>query len=1011
MKFSKRSICSFSVVALLLLLCGTRAAYAQFDTGTIAGTVHDANGAVVTGAAITVTNSGTGRVYESTTNSDGDYVVPSVPEGTYRVEATREGFATSIVENVIVHASESVRTDLALKVGAKVEQITVTAAATTVNTLTSDLGNTIEERRVNQLPLNGRDFTDLIALVPGSVTTAGFGQTSLGGNETSFAGVNILLDGADATRIDTNATSLQLGREAARITRASVDSVAEFRVISGVYSAEYGRSVGDVVNVITKSGTNDFHGGVFEFFRNDALDARNFFAVRGEPTPLRLNQFGANLGGPIVKNKLFFFVNYEGARQVVTNAQQFHVLNGVERAKFVAATQPIVNAIPVGNGGPFLLNGMPTIFDIFNGTLRNTLSENTGSVKLDWTATSRDALSARYNINDSFTSSQYGPAIGQVAPVPARSQFLKLSWNHTLSSTMLNELGFALNKSEVTDLGGGGAFPITTITCFPPLDCGVLPGPGLFASMNTGTSYQVLDTFSIVHGRHSMRFGTDIRHNLTDRGLGTQQFLSYGTLSDMQKNNSAFALSTLGFPLTRFRNTNWNFFGQDDIRIKPNLTLNIGLRYEYNSVLHDADKRTSNFDFATQTLLPPGQSLYNPDRNNFAPRVGFSWDPFKKGKTAVRGGFGIFYNPQLTGAVLSLPGNNNQNVSVNIFDFFFIPGFSCGGYLLTFPVPNPAPTCTPAGLANVNGIDRHLRDSYSEHWSLGVQQELFRNTVLDVSYVGNHGVKLPAGAAFAGLELNSVNPVTGMRFLNQNFGDERFLGDFLTSKYDALQVALRRHAGRLTLDANYTWSHEFDNAVSVFGAFQNARNIRGDYSEGDIDVRNNFTGDVVYEFARWNAVPKVLGDGWEVASIFQARSGLPVNIVENPATFGFDPLRPNPVAGVSVRPSNYSTPNNQLNPNAFVAPPANTFGTLRRNAARGPRFAQWDFSVIKNTAITERFKVQFRGEFFNILNHPNFANPDGNLSDASFGRSTSTIGNLVGVGTSRQVQLALKLLF
>jgi hypothetical protein len=1010
MRYSNRSICSLCLAALLMVLCGAGAAFAQYDTGTIAGTVLDAHGAVVAGAAVKITNTGTGRVYHVTTNSEGDYVVPSVPEGTYRVEATRDGFATSIVENVVVHASESVRADLALKVGAMVEQITVTAEATTINTLSSDLGNTIEGRRVNQLPLNGRDFTDLMALVPGSVTTGQFGQTSLGGNETSFAGVNILLDGADATRGDTNATSLQLGRETARITRASVDSVAEFRVISGVYSAEYGRSVGDVVNVITKSGTNDLHGGVFEFFRNDALDARNFFAVPGEPTPLRLNQFGGNLGGPIAKNKLFFFINYEGARQIVTNAQQFHVLNAVERAKFVAATRPIVNAIPPGNGGPFLINGMPTVFDIFNGALRNTLREDTGSEKVDWTATSKDTLSARYNINDSFTSSQYGPAIGQTAPVPGRSQFLKLSWNRTVSSTMLNELGFALNRNAVTDLGGGGAFPITAITCFL-LDCGVLPGPGLFASMNTGTSYQVLDTFSLVHGRHSMRFGADIRHNLTDRGLGTQQFLSYGSLSDMETGNSAFALGTLGFPLTKFRNTNWNFFAQDDIRLKPNFTVNIGLRYEYNTVLHDADNKTSNFDFATQALLPVGQSFYNSDRNNFAPRVGFSWDPFKKGKTAIRGGFGIFYNPQLTGAVLSLPGNNNQNLSINIFDFFFIPGFSCGGYLLTFPVPNPTPVCTPASPANVNGIDRNLRDSYSEHWSFGVQQELFRNTVLEVSYVGNHGLKLPAGAAFAGLQLNSVNPVTMMRFLNQNFGDERFLGDFLTSKYNAMQVALRRHAGRLTLDANYTWSHEFDNAVSVFGAFQNARNIRGDYSEGDIDVRNNFTGSVVYEAPRWNALPKLLGDGWELASIFQARGGLPVNIVENPATFGFDPLRPNPVAGVSTRPSNYSTPNNQLNKNAFVAPPPNTFGTLRRNAARGPRFAQWDFSVIKNTALTERLKLQFRSEFFNILNHPNFANPDGTLANATFGKSTQTIGNLVGIGTSRQVQFAVKLLF
>jgi hypothetical protein len=988
-----------------LLLCGP--AFSQYDTGSIAGTVVDQHGGALANAAVTATNEGTSQVHEARANGQGVYVFPSLPAGKYRVEATQPGFATGVVSDIVLHASETVRADVTLKVGARSEVVTVNAQTTTVNTETSDLGASIEERRVNQLPINGRDFTDLIALVPGSVTTGQFGQTSLGGNETSFAGVNILLDGADASRIDVNATSLQLGREAARITRASVDSVAEFRVISGVYSAEYGRSYGDVVNVITKSGTNELHGGIFEFFRNDALDARNFFAVEGEPTPLRLNQFGANLSGPIIKNKLFFFTNYEGNRQIVTNAQLFEVLDTTERGNFVAATLPIVDAIPVGNDANAVAG---TPLDSFNGTLRNTLREDTGSVKLDWVATSKDTLSARYNINDSFTLNQYGIATGQIAPVPARSQFLKLSWNRTISPNVLNELGFAVNKTDVSDLGGGGAFSVTTISCFPPCDFGVLPGPGLFASTNREASYQVLDTASIVHGRHTIRFGADIRHNLTDRGLGTQQFLSYASLLDLEKNNSAFALSTLGFPLTKFRNTNWDFFVQDDIRLKSNLTVNIGLRYEFNSVIHDANNTTSNFDFATQTVLPPGQ-LYKPDRNNFAPRIGFAWDPFKKGKTSVRGGLGIFYNPQLTGAVLSLPGNNNQNISVNILDFFFIPGFDCGGYFLTFPVPNPTPVCTPAAPANVNALETNLRDSYSEHWSLGIQHEVFKNTVLEVSYVGNHGVKLPAGAAFAGLELNPINPATGQRAVNQNFGDERVLGDFLTSKYNAMQVALRRHAGRLTLDANYTWAHEFDNTVSVFGAFENSNNVNGDFSEGDIDVRNVFTADVVYDLPRWNLVPKRVGAGWEVASIIQARSGLPVNIVQNPGTFGFDPTRPDRNTAFSIRPPDYSAPTHQLDSNAFTVVQAG-IGDLRRNAARGPGFTQWDFSVIKNTPLTERVSLQFRAEFFDILNHPNFANPDGNLADGPrFGRSTQTINSLVGIGTSRQVQLALKLLF
>jgi len=311
----------------------------------------------------------------------------------------------------------------------------------------------------------------------------------------------------------------------------------------------------------------------------------------------------------------------------------------------------------------------------------------------------------------------------------------------------------------------------------------------------------------------------------------------------------------------------------------------------------------------------------------------------------------------------------------------------------------------------VNALQTNLRDSYSEHWSLGVQHELFKNTVLEVTYVGNHGVKLPAGAAFAGLELNPIiNAATGERAVNQNFGDERVLGDFLNSNYNALQVALRRHAGRFTLDANYTWAHELDNTVSVFGAFEDSNNVNLDYSSGDIDVRNVFTADVIYDLPRWNLVPKRVGAGWEIASILQARSGLPVNIVQNPGTFGFDPTRPDRNTGVSIRPANYNAPFNQLNPAAFT-PVASGIGDLGRNAAVGPGFTQWDFSVIKNTPLTERVSLQFRAEFFDILNHPNFANPDGDLADARFGQSTQTINSLVGIGTSRQVQLALKLLF
>lgn len=746
-----------SIVALFL--CG--AAFAQYDTGSIAGSVLDEQGAAVPGASVTLTNTGTGRVFQATSNAEGGFVFSALPAGTYSVEAEKTGFSKGIDEGITLHASEVVRANVELKVGTISQQVTVQAQNTTVNTETSDLGITIESKRVSDLPLNGRDFTDLIALVPGSVISAPLFQTSLGGFDTSIIGTSVLLDGADATRIDTNSITTDLGRQESRITRASVDSIQEFTVVQGTYAAEYGRSVGNIVNVITKSGSNDFHGDIFEFFRNDALDARNYFAEPGTPTPLHLNQFGGNVGGPIIKDKLFFFANYEGVRQDVTNSQQFDVLNAANRALFVPALLPVVNAIPVGNAGPDPAN--PTVFDLLNANLLNTLREDTGSVRIDWTPTTRNSFYLRYNINDSDTQSTFGPAEGQLAPDFARTEFTKLNWTFNASSTLLNQAGFAINKESVNDFGGGGGFP--GIQCFF-CDFGVAPGPAFFSQFSPQTSFQFLDTAIKTAGRHTISAGIDFRWNRTDRELQEQTFLDYGSVTDFE-NNNGFALSTLGYPLTKVRNANYDLFVQDDFRVKPYLTFNFGVRYEYNTVLHSVGNTIQNFDIATQALLPAGQSLYAPDRNNFAPRFGFSWDPFHHGKMVIRGGFGIFYNPQLTGAVLSLATNNVQNLSVNVFTLAPPNGFGnivCNpSFALAYPVPVGVPTCTPVQPFNVNEIDPRMRDTYAEHWNFGFQQQLMRNTVLDVNYVGNHGLKLPAGAGYAGLTTNEADPVFGVR--------------------------------------------------------------------------------------------------------------------------------------------------------------------------------------------------------------------------------------------------------
>ena len=1041
--------------ALVVILMGcTVGAMGQLDTGTIQGTVKDVSGAVVPNASVVVMNEGTKRSYRLVSSGLGEYAAPALPVGHYRVTSSAPGFSATSITNIALNASESHRVDVVLRLGEASTEVTVRADQLAVNSLSPDLGTTIDAQRIANLPLNGRDFTDLLALVPGSVTSGQFGQTSLGGAETSFAGLNILLDGADATRIDINATSMQLGREAARITRASVDSIAEFHILQGDFSAEYGRSIGDVVNVITKSGSNNLHGEAFEFFRNDALDARNYFAVPGTATPLRLNQFGGNLGGPIKKNKLFLFSDYEGVRQTITNTMVYDVLNAANRALFVPSMAPVVAAIPKGNLGPD--PSLPSTFDLYSANEPNTLREDTGSIRVDWDQSSRSKTYVRYNVNDSNTISTYGPAVGQSAPTPARSQFLKLSNTYIFSPTLLNEAGFGINSNKVESYGGGGNFPVLAVSCFF-CNFGVGPGPATFASIRPQTSYQYIDTVTKIWGRQSIKVGADIRNNKSDEELGLQEFLSYGSISDFE-NNNGFAFSSLGNPMTRIRNTNWDFFAEDDIRFSQTFTLNLGLRYEYNTVLHERDGQLANFDIATQTVGPVGGSLYSPDRNNFGPRVGFSWDPYGHGTTAVRGGFGVFYNPQLTGAVFSLTDNTSNNISVNVFQELFGTVSCSPGFPLSYPVNGPLPVCTPQ-VRNVDQFASNTRDSYAYHYSLGVQQQLRKNMVLDASYAGDRGMKLPAGAAFAGLEFNNQNPYTGAYPLSTNFANERLLGDFLDSKYNSLQVALRGQHTHVTYDFNFTWAHEFDDTVSVFGAFVNPTNPQPDFSVGDTDVRSNFTGDLFYHDSNIPHLPKLIGRGWDVGTIMSARTGFPVNITTNVANDFSTPQRPEllPDAQLPMLNAGGSGPNNQFNSSIFKLPcggivdpkagcagdsstgtteGTSSLGNIPRNAGRGPKFAQVDISFIKHTPITPRLNTELRADIFNIANHPNFANPDGNLFisntcyqqptsstctsaqtvspyaiDPGFGRSTGTINNTIGTGTSRQVQLALKLIF
>jgi hypothetical protein len=547
-----------TLILLSVLAIFANGAFAQSNTGSISGNVQDQGGAVIRGATITVTNVGTNETRTTQSNDEGYYEVPSLATGDYKVVGSAAGFQESTVSDAHLAVGAKLRVDLKMPVGGVTASVTI-ADKTPTDTETSTVGDTIASERVANAPINGRDFTGLLATVPGSVQTTNQFQTSINGIPSTFGGSSVLVDGIDAGRVDLNGTSNVLGRIESRVNRVSMDSVQEVQVLEQNYSAQYGQAIGAVINPITKSGTNDFHGSVFDYFRNEKLDARDYFAGKQK---FRLNQFGGNVSGRLIRDKLFFFTNYEGVRQ--TRGTTFTALTYTQafRNAMEARIRTTVSTIPLPTS-PFFRAGSnvpdPNV-GIFSIQKDGTLREDTGSVKIDWLQSERSQFSVRYNINDSNTTTPYGVGTAHTAYGKLRVQLFKVSHNFTLSNNTVNEFGFGINRN-VTDVGAGpSTLPRIDLALFVDQSLAGA-GPAQFEQFRTGTVYHFLDTLSSVQGNHSFKAGTDIRLNRRSARSTTQETLIFGSLNDF-RDNVPFIFSKGGNPLLDYANENLSFFSR-----------------------------------------------------------------------------------------------------------------------------------------------------------------------------------------------------------------------------------------------------------------------------------------------------------------------------------------------------------------------------------------------------------------------------------------------------------------
>jgi len=971
------------------------------DRASINGAVTDPAGAFVGDAQIDLKSAATGLHRAVKTTENGLFEITPLPVGTYTITVSKAGFKPLTITSIDLQYFETRTIDARLEVGGTTEIVEVSAAAEAVNRTNAEVGGVIESSQIKEIPVSGRNWASLMMLAPGAVNYGDGAQRSIRFSGHSLDDSNFTFDG-----VDTSGVQEQTQKADTRLNIA-LDAIAEFRVSTSNYTAETGAAGGAQLNVVSKSGTNENHGSAFYALRNDALDSRSPFDGPELP-PFTLHQFGGSFGGAVVKNKAFFYVNYEGLRQSLGQTFVNFVPNAAFRAATLAkspAMKPILDAYPVGQ------TPNDSVSDKITKVASDTIREDAGMFRFDYRFDDTNSMYVRYNIDDAYIDNPTD-ALGSHNVVPHVPQNLVLQYQKIVSPRTMNEVKFGLNRANYHNFGYGTSPVAVSVPGFDGVSDTSL-------DTEVGTTFSYIDNLTLVRGRHTLKFGIDIRRiRLNNSGNTlTTSSITYATNDDFIANKADSATYLQGEGVVGNRRTIYQGFAQDDFRVTSTLTLNLGLRYEYYSVMHEILDRSAVVDIlGCGGFCPKGTPYYDPNTKDFGPRVGLAWAPSAlHGKTTIRSGFGIYYG-----------GNQNDDFSDPAESA--VPRYSLSSSdfpALAFPL---VAFLDPKNqLFSPKAIDRHRKDLSYENWDFVIQQQLPKDWLFQIGYTGSEGHHL-----FSKYTVNLIDPATGKRPL-AGFGSFGLKANDGNDNFNALQTSInRRFARGFLFQANYMWSHGIGDASIGSGealAFQNQSCRACDRSNTNIDVRHNFVANGVYElpfgagkrFLNSGTAAKIFG-GWELAGIATARSGLPINITMSRKSGDLPDgntsgQRPNLVPGVSIYPA-HQTVTNWLNPAAFSLPAKGTWGNAGRYIAVGPGMYEIDNSLQKRFRITERLALNFRAAAYNLLNHPIYKNPSSSIGaltgnppsvSGSFGQITGILNSgAVGMGAPRRIEFMFR---